>query len=158
MFRAIQRLGRRKRTARFAVEPLDRRLLLAAADPLAANVFAVLDGAVLGKGSTATIPVHVSPLDFDLSLKRSVTVGFHAEATAQGALSPLLTVRSASGKPLSLAPRSPTTAATKLYRLAPGDYTVAVTGRKATAGDFRVEAFLVGDADGNRSGGRTFRS
>ncbi|WP_165228130.1 putative Ig domain-containing protein [Aquisphaera insulae] len=120
----------------------------------ASNVFARFRAVVPATGQAASIPVTLSPADFTMPGSR-VVVGFRVESAAGGLDPAAVTVRTASGAVVSptyvnadLGGKAQSLA---LFSLGFASYQLAVSGEHGTSGEFRLDAFLAGDADGNHA-------
>ncbi|MFO0911602.1 MAG: FG-GAP-like repeat-containing protein [Pirellulales bacterium] len=144
-----QRSIRRSRRRHQAIsEELEDRSLLAAS-----NAFAVLAGTVLSPTMTERIPIEIRQQDFQL-VRDTASLAFRVIAD-QSQFDPApITILDASHQPVavtrSVADVSGAKDSLVLASLAPGEYTLVVAAEHNTAGRFRVDVSLPGDADGNR--------
>jgi hypothetical protein len=138
---------------RIALEPLENRRLLASAP---VNVFAEFDGVIASPGSSTTLKVNFTSVNFSLP-NHSVILGFHLEASAGSALVPA---------PVQVTPASTGASVTAIYvapkvasgtgslsvdQLSYGTYQLTLPASPGTSGAYHLDVYLVGDADGNRS-------
>src|SRR5688572_9647048 len=93
-------MSRRTGRERPRVEALDRRILLAVAGALPANVFAAFDGAV-SAGGAVNVPLQVLGSNFRFSFGSTLSLGFSVDLPGGSTLSPTLTLRDGGGRVVS---------------------------------------------------------
>lgn len=137
-------------------DKLEERTLLTAStlQPDLPDAFADLQGSIDQADQSRSIPITISPDVFTLD-NGSVVLSWRATEVGSSGFDPAaIEVFDASG---NLVPAAVTlddlpnsTDSLAVTQLAPGNYTLVVSGQNSTTGAFGITASLVGDGDGSR--------
>jgi RHS repeat-associated protein len=142
---------RRDRTrARLGIEFLEDRTLLDAA-----NIFARFSGVLSSPTDTQRINIAINPHDFTLNQPQKLILGLQLRANGSSLDPATVQVRDSGGalvNPLYTNPDlANLTQSLSVSELNYGSYTLTVAGERGTQGAFRLDVFLAGDVNGDRT-------
>lgn len=138
--------GRKRADRHLTFDALEERTLLTGAS------FAQFAGNLTPQQTSTTVAFRVLPDDFHL-LRGAVQLGFVLESAPDHAINPgLIKVTADKGASLTLAQRADCPGTTDSFTMAwvtPGTFNVRVKGQGGTTGAWSLDAFLIGDANGD---------